>query len=190
MRHRHGNLIKNRYKLAPDGVVNCFVRERTIVMSGTIRRKLLRDIASALWTLQNGDPIRPIFFVVRSNGGCAVTALMIAAMLRGSIVPIYTHVERLAASSAVFIFLAGNRRSMASDACLGIHPARAAVLMHSAKNQRLIDYYIKTINRRLVDELRFATHMTKRDAAILLQQESMISANDALNLRLATDVLD
>lgn len=178
-----------RKRLINDTVVKCYYKERTIAVRGTIQRRMLPDVASALWKLQNGNPTRPIFFVINSKGGCAITALMIAALLRNSIVPVYTHVEDLAASAAVFIFLAGKRRSMAFHARLVVHKGKTVLRKRSAKEQLVIDYYTTVVNRWLVGELRFATHMTKRNAAAMLSTERSLSAHEALKLRFATDVL-
>ena len=179
--------VKRRERLPNDGMVKFFDRERTIVIIGTIKMKMLYHVARALWALQNKNPIRPIFFVIKSSpGGDVIAALMIAALLRNAVVPITTYIEHLAASSAVFVFLAGRKRAMARNARLVIHPARVGIQICPAKDQRVVDYFPKVINRWLVVELRFAARMDKNCATKILGTGCSLSTHEALKLHFAT----
>jgi ATP-dependent Clp protease protease subunit len=83
---------------------------RTLIVSEAIDGRLAKNVYSKLLILEKDSSSKPIIVIVNSHGGDANSGFGIYDMLKFSKPPIITITAGLCASSAIMVFLAGDKK--------------------------------------------------------------------------------
>lgn len=86
------------------------IESRTLLISGPVTDKMLRDATVRVLTMEQRDPKKPITVMINSPGGSADAGFAIYDMLRFIAPPVITVVNGLCASAGILIHLATDKK--------------------------------------------------------------------------------
>lgn len=95
--------------------------KRLISLSGYLGYEAADKVALALLEMEKQNPGKPILFLINSYGGNVTCALKIYGHIRNTSSPVTTRVCGAAASGALLIFLAGDKREIFQDSLVRFH---------------------------------------------------------------------
>jgi len=147
--------------------------------------KLIDDISNPDFC----PPDREILLTVQSDGGAVDPMLFAYKELRAQ-GNINTIVQHNAASSAILMFLAGNKRTMSADATLLIHEIKQYIDAAGLTEDDIREMYegIQRINRDYATILAARTGLSLEDVKKLMRSRTTITAPEAVALGFATDI--
>lgn len=120
--HNAPNLVSEDYgcrTLTP--ILDVFLKNREIMCLGKINSDSATSLILQLKLLQMQDPSAPITLHINSAGGNLQDALAVYDVMRSLTCPIETICMRMAASSAMLLFVAGQERKMLPHSRLFLH---------------------------------------------------------------------
>jgi ATP-dependent protease ClpP protease subunit len=126
---------------------------------------------------------------INSPGGDAFEGLAIHNLLRSTGVPVEVAVDGIAASAASIIAMAGDKISLAKSAMLMIHNAWTIAIGDASEMRKTADMLDK-ISGSIAQVYVTRSGKTSAEVAEMLDAETWMSADDALELGFATDVID
>jgi len=94
------------------GLMAQMLKSRTIIVAEQVSDKLYKKVASQVTLLEQDDPEAPITVFVNSPGGSADSGFAIYDLLQFTSCPVITIANGIVASSAVLIYLAGDKERL------------------------------------------------------------------------------
>lgn len=176
--------------LASAGSVNTEKRLITLT-DATIGVDSYSLVAGALLALQI-ENFKPIVVLMHDcPGGMLLPAFMMHALMRASIAPVYTIVERCAASAAVYIFLGGSKRLMVQGSRLFTHQMMRPPREQSTSFMELAEIFSSMciLHKRGLNVLRESTKVSQKQAECLQFFAHVIAPQEAKRCGFATQVI-
>lgn len=165
--------------------------ERTLVLNGTIAEESWYDddITSQMFKeeLMNGDGDITVW--INSPGGDCVAAAQIYTMLMDYKHNVTVKIDGIAASAASVIAMAGNKVLMSPVSMMMIHnPATIAFGDHN-EIQKAIDM-LGEVKESIINAYEIKTSLTREKISNLMESETWMNANKAIELGFADGVLE
>jgi ATP-dependent Clp protease protease subunit len=169
-------------------IFSCLLKNRIIMMDGPVDSVSASLVNSQILFLDSQDTT-PIHIYINSEGG-SVYDLMSMLNSIGSIkAPVYTYCLGLCASAAAVLFAAGIKRYVLKFSRLMLHQphgnARGQATDISIQSKE-INYVKKTINEFIAKR----TGLTPKKVSLITNRDSYFSAEEAVKLGFATDLIE
>lgn len=160
------------------------------------------EITSATWDesdtsaasfrddLKELDDVKTINLHINSPGGSVFEGIAIYNMLKQHKAHINTYVDGIAASIASIIAMAGDTIFMPSNSMLMIHNPSTVAMGHSDELRKVADQLDKITNSIIDIYLDKANKLDKDNLIKMLDDETWISAEEAVNYGLADELLE
>lgn len=127
---------------------------------------------------------------INSPGGEVGEAIAIYNALKKHKATINTYCDGFACSAASIIFCAGSKRYISDIAMLMIHNAMTATGYANADELRKIADDIEKINQSSIKAYISATNLEEKKIVELMNAETWLTADEALEYGFATDIVD
>jgi len=154
----------------------------SINISGEVGKEVRASEVLTQIQAEKGDSIE---VTIMSPGGSVVEGLAIYDALRAAGKEIKTLAMGQAASIASIIFMAGDVREVADNAEIMIHNAMVCAGGNKHELSGIIDT-LENIDQKLIDIYTDRSGMTAEDVTELLDKETFMSADEAVNKGFAT----
>lgn len=127
---------------------------------------------------------------INSPGGEVGEAIAIYNALKKHKATVNTYCDGFACSAASIIFCAGSKRVISDIAMLMIHNAMTATGYANADELRKIADDIEKINQSSIKAYISATNLEEKKIVELMNAETWLTADEALEYGFATDIVD
>ncbi len=165
--------------------------ERTLFLEGTIAEESWfdDDITPALFRNELNQGTGDITIWINSPGGDCIAAAQIYNMLMDYKGNVTVKIDGIAASAASVIAMAGTKVLISPVAMLMIHnPATIAMGDHNDM-QKAIEM-LDEVKESIINAYEIKTGMSRNKIARLMEEETWMNANKAIELGFADAVLD
>lgn len=168
---------------------------------GTLELLVYEEIGENLWTgggvtaktvkqqLDQAGPYSRLAVRVNSPGGDAFEGIAIGNLLRAQGKPIDVFVDGIAASAASVVAMAGDTRTMGSNAMMMIHNAWCSCIGYADDMRKMADTLDK-VSAAVAQTYVDRAGMSAADAKALMDAESWLSAQDCIDNGLATAIAE
>ena len=137
--------------------------------------------------LKSFGDVSEITVRINSPGGAVFDGLAIYNLLKQSSARIVVEIDGLAASAASVIAMAGDDIRMSANALMMIHPAQG-VISGDADDLRERADVMDKITDNMVNIYAARTGLPREDLAALVSEDTWLSASEALDLNLITEI--
>lgn len=127
---------------------------------------------------------------INSYGGEVAEALAIYSVLKRNKATVKTYCDGFACSAATIIFAAGDERIMGSIALLMIHNCMSYVGYANSEELRKAAEDNDKINSSSIEAYKSIVNISEEEIKTLMDNESWITANEALEMGFATKIAD
>lgn len=165
-------------------------QERILVLNGTIAEESWfdDDITPQLFKEELHSGSGNITVWINSPGGDCIAAAQIYNMLREYNGDITVKIDGLAASAASVIAMAGSKVMMSPVSMLMIHNPATIAFGDKAEFQKAIDM-LSEVKESIINAYEIKTGMSRTKLAHLMDAESWMNANKAVELGFADGIL-
>ena len=164
--------------------------ERTLFLNGTIAEESWfdDDVTPQMFKEELMDGNGNITVWINSPGGDCVAAAQIYNMLREYEGKVTVKIDGIAASAASVIAMAGDTVLMSPVSMMMIHNPMTIAFGDSGEMQRAIDM-LKSVKDSIINAYELKTGMSRTKLAHLMDAETWMDANKAVELGFADDIL-
>ena len=164
--------------------------ERTLFLNGTIAEDSWfdDDVTPQMFKEELMDGNGNITVWINSPGGDCVAAAQIYNMLREYAGKVTVKIDGIAASAASVIAMAGDRVLMSPVSMMMIHNPMTIAFGDSGEMQRAIDM-LKSVKDSIINAYELKTGMSRTKLAHLMDAETWMDANKAIELGFADEVI-
>jgi ATP-dependent Clp protease protease subunit len=185
-----GEPLKKYYSLA----VNKDNKEASIYIYGDIVswEWLESDVSSYTLTKEIEslpEDIGTINVFINSYGGEVAEGLAIYNQLRRHKAKVKTYCDGFACSAASVVFMSGDERIMSNASLLMIHNAWMFAIGDQNQLRKEADD-LETINQASINAYMSRVNITEEELKAMMDVETWISANDALEMGFATSIVN
>jgi ATP-dependent Clp protease, protease subunit len=168
---------------------------------GTLELLVYEDIGENYWTgggvtaktfkqqMDQAGPYSRLAVRINSPGGDAFEGVAICNLLRAQGKPVDVYIDGIAASAASIIAMAGDTRTMGSNAMMMIHNAWSFCQGYADDMRKMADTLDK-VSASVAQTYIDRAGMTKAKAKELMDAESWLSAQECVDLNLATAIAE
>lgn len=164
--------------------------ERTLFLSGTIAEDSWfdDDVTPQMFKeeLMNGNGNITVW--INSPGGDCVAAAQIYNMLREYAGNVTVKIDGIAASAASVIAMAGDKILMSPVSMMMIHNPMTIAFGDSGEMQKAIDM-LKSVKDSIINAYELKTGMSRTKLAHLMDAETWMDANKAIELGFADEII-
>lgn len=168
------------------------MRERILALRGDIELSTVGKIMDEIIAVnEEEDKEEPIHLYIQSDGGVAMDAYSLVDIMLTSEVPIYTYCNSYVSSSALDIYLCGQKRFVYPHSRFLIHGVKSSFDNATLPNIKSNLDNIETIEQFGKDMLIAKTNFTHNQITKLYSEnrDIWIGYEDALNYGIATDFI-
>ena len=165
--------------------------ERTLEINGVIAEEswFEDDVTPKLFKKELNEGRGPITLWINSPGGDCIAASVIYTALKDYPGKVCVKVSGLAASAASVIAMAGDTVEMAATAMLMIHnPSTFAYGDHSEMKKAI--KMLDEVKESIINAYELKTHLNRDEIARLMENETWMNANKAIELGFADKIID
>ena len=146
-----------------------------------------KDVRDALEKLPDGETLT---LEINSGGGSVWAGSEIYSVLRGSNADTVAEIQSLAASAASYVAIGCNRVMISPVAQMMIHPPSTATSGDAAEHRQSIKI-LNSIAGSILNayELKCAGKRTRQQLASMMQAETWLTAQEAVDAGLADEIL-
>ena len=164
--------------------------ERTLFLNGTIAEDSWfdDDVTPQMFKEELMDGSGNITVWINSPGGDCVAAAQIYNMLREYAGKVTVKIDGIAASAASVIAMAGDTVLMSPVSMMMIHNPMTIAFGDSGEMQRAIDM-LKSVKDSIINAYELKTGMSRTKLAHLMDAETWMDANKAIELGFADEVI-
>lgn len=153
---------------------------------------VLTDFIQVPWNLQDliDKADKEINLVIDSRGGSPIDAIMIHNRLRNSGKFVNTYIQSFAMSAAAITALAGDKIYIAENGVLQFHPVQ--ISSYEAKNAKELENIaeaLKVADQVITNTLMSRTKMSKEECEKIIQNDTWMTADQALKLGIVDEVI-
>lgn len=164
--------------------------ERTLFLNGTIAEDSWfdDDVTPQMFREELMYGSGDITVWINSPGGDCVAAAQIYNMLREYVGKVTVKIDGIAASAASVIAMAGDTVLMSPVSMMMIHNPMTIAFGDSGEMQRAIDM-LKSVKDSIINAYELKTGMSRTKLAHLMDEETWMDANKAIELGFADEVI-
>lgn len=164
--------------------------ERTLFLSGTIAEDSWfdDDVTPQMFKEELMGGSGNITVWINSPGGDCVAAAQIYNMLREYEGNVTVKIDGIAASAASVIAMAGDKVLMSPVSMMMIHNPMTIAFGDSGEMQRAIDM-LKSVKDSIINAYELKTGMSRTKLAHLMDAETWMDANKAIELGFADEII-
>ncbi len=165
--------------------------ERTLLLNGTIADESWfdDDVTPQLFKDELMSGSGDITVWINSPGGDCVAAAQIYNMLMDYKGNVTVKIDGIAASAASVIAMAGNKVLMSPVSMLMIHNPMTVAMGDTAEMQKAIEM-LSEVKESIMNAYEIKTGMSRSKISHLMDAETWMNANKAVELGLADDILN
>lgn len=164
--------------------------ERTLFLNGTIAEESWfdDDVTPKLFKEELNSGAGDITVWINSPGGDCVAAAQIYNMLMDYKGNVTVKIDGIAASAASVIAMAGNKVLMSPVSMLMIHNPITVAMGDTAEMQKAIEM-LSEVKESIMNAYEIKTGMSRAKLSHLMDAETWMNANKAVELGFADDIL-
>lgn len=173
------------------GIKNLSKTEAEIAIYGTIDGSgwyedsiSSKDILNALKAM--GDSVKKVHVRINSPGGSVFEGIAIHSLLKNSNKEIITYCDGIAASIASIIFMAGEKRYIATGATVMIHKPMSGVWGNTKDLMEMIDR-LDMVEDQLVAIYKKRTNLDDFELRDYIAKETFFDSEESINYGFATE---
>ena len=166
------------------------VQERVLELNGTIASESWfdDDVTPKLFKDELFEGDGPVTIWINSPGGDCIAASQIYTMLMDYKGDVTIKIDGIAASAASVIAMAGTKVLMSPTAMLMIHNPMTMAFGNHEDMQKAIEM-LDEVKESIINAYEIKTSMSRAKLAHLMDAETWMNANKAIELGFADDVL-
>lgn len=166
------------------------VQERVLELNGTIASESWfdDDVTPKLFKDELFEGDGPVTIWINSPGGDCIAASQIYTMLMDYKGDVTVKIDGIAASAASVIAMAGTKVLMSPTAMLMIHNPMTMAFGNHEDMQKAIEM-LDEVKESIINAYEIKTSMSRAKLAHLMDAETWMNANKAIELGFADDVL-
>ncbi len=188
------NILKETVRgIQPVTIEDEMLQHREVFLTEEVNRKTATDLIKQFMYLDRTEPGKPVTMYINSPGGEVVSGLAVYDYIRIMKSPVNTVCIGDAASMGAILFLAGKERKMLKDSQIMIHdPSFSSGDIGGKKPNEIQEKLgqLMEIRGKLAEIIAERTGMTKKQVYQKTKKDSYLSADEALNCGIATEILD
>lgn len=168
------------------------MRERILALRGDIELSTVGKIMDEIIAVnEEDDKEEPIHLYIQSDGGVAMDAYSLVDLMLTSEVPIYTYCNSYVSSSALDIYLCGQKRFVYPHSRFLIHGVKSSFDNANLPNIESNLDNIRTVENFGKDMLIARTNLTYEQVEKLYSKnrDIWVGYEDALKYGIATDLI-
>lgn len=164
--------------------------QRTLYLEGVIAQESWfgDEVTPAVFKNELEAGNEPIVVHINSVGGDCVAASQIYTMLMDYPADVHVQIDGLAASAASVVAMAGTRVSMSPTALMMIHNPWTSASGDAGDMQKAIAL-LDEVKESIINAYQIKTGMTRDELSDLMNAETWMNANRALELGFCDEVL-
>ena len=168
------------------------MRERILALRGDIELSTVGKIIDEIIAVnEEEDKEEPIHLYIQSDGGVAMDAYSLVDIMLTSEVPIYTYCNSYVSSSALDIFLMGERRYVFPHSRILVHGVKSSMDNLTLPNLKTTLNNVEAIEEFGKQLLLERTNLTPKDVKKIYSANGDVwySYEEALACGIATDLI-
>lgn len=165
--------------------------ERVLYLNGVIAEETwyADDVSPAAFRAELFADTGPVTVYINSPGGCCVAASQIYTMLMEYPHDVTVKIDGLAASAASVIAMAGTKVLMAPTALMMMHRP-LTVAMGNTDDMRQAIHMLEEVKESILNAYEIKTGLSRAVLSHMMDSETWLSANKAVELGFADGILD
>lgn len=168
--------------------------ENTIQINGVIDDWFGVSAEEVEEALQELDESQPLLVKINSPGGLVFEAIAIHNLIAEWPAEVITHITSRAMSSATFIYLVGDKRTIADNAEFMVHHPWTIALGNSGELRGVADHLDRTAEK-MIDMYERKSNLSRNEITDLLngpenQDGTYLDAQETLDAGFATEIID